>query len=393
MTPGDHAAGRRLALVLCGTAERRSARRAEIDRLARSVDPGWLASALGSARLLPLLGSRLMAAAPDALPATFAGAVEDALVQARRRATLVEQVALQLVRRLEQAGVSPVILKGPHLAQRLYGDVGMRASNDVDLLVAPEQFHAAVRALELAGYQSEGKAPWISDLPLFEASLTPLDDWRPPVDLHWRLHWYETSFSRDFARRSHVDEHGVVVTQPVDELAALLLFWCRDGLAGLRHVADVGAWWDRHGTAGGPPLLDGLSAAHPALCRPFAAAALLADRTAGVPADRLLSDLRHGRLRIRLALRLANPVEPTSARQAQAGVVAIDGLLTQHGQAGAFVRRHILLPDAVVADIFRIAPHARMRRVAARTLYGARRIARLLRDTAGLVATVRRGAP
>ena len=29
--------------------------------------------------------------------------------------------------------------------------------------------------------------------------------------------------------------------RPLDELAALLLFWSRDGLGGLRHGADVGA--------------------------------------------------------------------------------------------------------------------------------------------------------
>jgi hypothetical protein len=385
----DRGAGRRLALALAGTAERRAAQQAEIEGLARSVDHDWLASAMDRARLLPLLGTRLVAAAPDAVPSAFADAVQQALVQARRRAILVEQVALRLTRRLGDAGIPAVILKGPQLAQRLYGDVGMRASNDVDLLVAPHHFHAAIDALEGAGYRSPGTVPWIGDLPLFESSLQPVDAWRPPIDLHWRLHWYETSFSRDYASRCEPDEHGVAVPRPVDELAALLLFWCRDGLAGLRHVADVGAWWDRHGSAAGPPLLDGVAAAYPALRRPLAAAALLAERAAGVPASRLLSDPQRRRLRTRLALRLANLVEPTAGEQAQAGVVWIDGLLTERGDAGAFVQRHLVLPGAVVADIYRLPPQARRRRTLARAYYGARRTPRLIRDVIGLLVAVR----
>jgi hypothetical protein len=381
------AAARELALRLCATTERRAAERARIAQLANGMDQEWLASAFAAARMLPLLGSRLVAAAPDAVSPAFVDAVDGALLHGRRRAMLTEQLALRLARGLEDEGIPVVVLKGPQLAERLYGDVGLRASNDVDLLVAPEDFHAAAHALEPHGYRCRKKAPWIGDLPLFEMSLEPLDDWRPPIDLHWRLHWYETEFSRAFAGRCVRGPGGLRVPRPDDELAALLLFWCRDGLAGLRHAADAGAWWDRHGAALDRPALDAVAAAHPPLRRPLAAATALAGRTAGVPAARLLSGSQRG-VRVRLALRLANPVVPTSGRQAQAGVVAIDGLLTPRGNVHEFVRRHVVLPAAVISEIYDLPPGARVRRLGARGFYAARRIVRLAAGVAGLMARV-----
>ena len=44
-------------------------------------------------------------------------------------------------------------------------------------------------------------------------------------------------------RRASLTEHGWLRLAPPDELATLLLFLARDGLAGLRQVVDVAAWW------------------------------------------------------------------------------------------------------------------------------------------------------
>lgn len=379
---------RRLAIKLAGTAERRAHETFEIQRLAAVADYDWLAGALARARLLALLGSRLVAAAPRAVPGEFRAAVDVAAEHARRRAALVEQVALRLARGLEDERIPVVALKGPHMAERLHGDAGLRASNDIDLLVQPEDFHRAVEVLERTGYRSEDKAPWIDGLPLFEASLHPGDTFRPPIDLHWRLHWYEESFSRRFIGRSAFDERGVRAPGPVDELAALLLFWSRDGLAGLRHAADVGAWWDRYGDELGEGILDDLAAAHPPLRRAFAAAALHAEEAVGVPAARLLTDVGEIDRRARLAIRFANLAHPNSPAQSEASIMLADGLLTPRGGAVAFVKRHFALPADVIDEIYELPPGARMRRAVRRAYYAGRVGARL---GGGTVQILRRG--
>jgi hypothetical protein len=69
----------------------------------------------------------------------------------------------------------------------------------------------------------------------------------PPVELHWRVHWYERSFARERLLPPAVDPPGDWRPAPADELAALLLFYARDGFIDLRLASDLGAWWDVHG--------------------------------------------------------------------------------------------------------------------------------------------------
>jgi hypothetical protein len=343
---------RLLALKLAATAERRATELPVIRQLARKVDYDWLADGLARGRLLPLLGSRLVDAAPQYVPGPFRDALRAALVQARRRSTLVERLGRLATERIEAAGIRVVPVKGPHLAERLYGDIALRSSNDIDLLVPPDDFQDAVRVLGRHGYHSAAHAPWIRDLPLFEASLRHADEWRPPIDLHWRLHCGETAFSREYLLQSDVDETGIRVPRPADELAALLLFWSRDGLAGLRHAADVGACWDRHSAHLAPGALDTLVDNHPELRGPVTAAVMLAERAVGVPTGGLLSHPDRDKVPIRLALRIANLVEQSASVQFEAGAIAVDGLLRPRGELAAFLRQHFFLPPPVIKHLY-----------------------------------------
>ncbi|MBB4634702.1 nucleotidyltransferase family protein [Longimicrobium terrae] len=51
-------------------------------------------------------------------------------------------------------GVSAVAYKGPALAGRAYGDLGLRTCSDLDLLVHPAHLDAALDVLRAAGYES-----------------------------------------------------------------------------------------------------------------------------------------------------------------------------------------------------------------------------------------------
>lgn len=60
-----------------------------------------------------------------------------------------------VVRLLSNAGIAPLALKGPALANRLYPSPAMRHCMDIDLLVEPEEFERAAAQLTAAGYESE----------------------------------------------------------------------------------------------------------------------------------------------------------------------------------------------------------------------------------------------
>ena len=377
---------RLLGRKLAATAQQRAADAAEIGRLAATVDFDALTTTLARARLLPVLGTRLVATAPAAVPDSFRESLEAALAHARRRSALVEQVTLLLATSLAGDGIRSIALKGPHLAERLYGDAGMRSSNDIDLLVGPDDFHRAIAVLERDGYRSEDKAPWNDGLPLFEASLRADDAWRPPVDLHWRLHWYEDGFARDFVRHSRPGRHGMLEPQPLDELAALLLYWCRDGLIGLRHAADVAAWWDRHELDAPATGLEPIMSAYAPLRPALTAAALHAERVAGIPANRLLPGTRPaGTRRLRLAGRCAERADPWSKPRTEAETILVDALLTPRGGRSDFVKRHFVLARCGHRRHLRPAQTAGLRRALRRVYYAARVGGGLLHGTAQIV--------
>ncbi|WP_224243272.1 nucleotidyltransferase family protein [Hyalangium gracile] len=75
------------------------------------------------------------------------------------RAIRVHALLLRSVDALATVGVVPVLLKGPALARRLYPEPFLRATTDVDLLVAGAQVEAASRALEGLGLARAPERP------------------------------------------------------------------------------------------------------------------------------------------------------------------------------------------------------------------------------------------
>jgi hypothetical protein len=165
----------------------------------------------------------------------------------------------------------------------------------------------------------------------------------PAVELHWRVHWYESGFSAAALARSEPEADGIRRARPADELAMLLLFFARDGFYGLRNAADIAAWSDRHGladSAGG--VLDEHAARYPEIGPALRSAALTAERHAGVPAAALLSDAEALGHRGRLAVALGDWAAAGDRDQLAANIDLVDGLLSPRGALWDFVRRQLL---------------------------------------------------
>jgi hypothetical protein len=108
------------------------------------------------------------------------------LAAAARLADSVLRRALEeALTALAAAGVSPVVLKGPALADRIYPDPSLRAATDLDLLLAEPELEPAAEALRAAGF--------FRGSPLVEAyqrrhhhHLQLLRPHGPAVELHFR---------------------------------------------------------------------------------------------------------------------------------------------------------------------------------------------------------------
>lgn len=101
----------------------------------------------------------------------------------------------QVLDRLSSAGIEPIILKGPVLADYLYPSSYVRLSCDLDLLIQPEDLVTAGRALLESGYALKHHLPAAVD-ELKGIDLSPLNDGTIPVKsaAFSRRHDYHLSF-------------------------------------------------------------------------------------------------------------------------------------------------------------------------------------------------------
>jgi hypothetical protein len=258
---------------------------------------------------------------------------------------MVGEMAIEAMR---GAGIRAAALKGPLLAEAIYGDPGRRQSSDVDLLVAAEDLHGAVAVARGLGYAAPSDHVGADGLPLLHLTLVHERGELPPLEVHWRVHWYESRFARERLLPPDLGAPAGWRPAPVDELAALLLYYARDGFTGLRQATDLGAWWDRFGDRVGDDDLAALARNYPELQPALAVASRLAERTVGTPPPGASWPLGP---RARTALRLgARRPAFRSREQLFAQIGLIDGLLAPPGGMARFFRRQIVPPRKVVEE-------------------------------------------
>jgi hypothetical protein len=310
-----------------------------IRTMAARADSVVLTELLGRLRVLTLLGSRLRATAPGTVPDALARAIDAQTLAARRLGGIQQTVAEAVLARLAAAGVAAAPLKGALLAQAVHGDVGLRLAGDVDILVAPQDLRTAAGVVEDMG--------WLAPLDWTDRDGWPLLHFAmnhphglPPVELHWRVHFYERDFAVAALARAAPDAPALRLSD-VDTLACLALCYARDGLAGLRLAADAIAVWGRMGRPEAP--LAALYADHEPLQPALAAAGVALARIAGEPDDRFVGavTLPAG---ARRSLRLADPLLRMSGQQRLADIALVDLLLAPPGGRRAALERQVLPP-------------------------------------------------
>ncbi|MGH2870783.1 MAG: nucleotidyltransferase family protein [Solirubrobacteraceae bacterium] len=325
---------RELILLMCGSREIAHARATEAVELGRRSRSDVLLTLLRRLNLVSLIGGRLLEAQAP-VDGSFAREVTAAIDAARHRGSIFDVITLGVLGMLEKAGIRAMPLKGSALARDLYGDPGLRTSIDIDVLVTAQDLAHAASVIAKMGWVAQERAS--GGLPLLHETLVHPE--LPRIELHWRVHWYETRFAADALSRAQRPAPGEPLRmQPADELASLLLFYQRDGFAGLRSPADVAAWWStNHARLGAGDSIDAIAGRYPSLSAPMTVAAGVLGGLVGVP----VSPPRSVGLRQRWARALANPFLDGDVSQIRANASLIDLLLAPaHGHL-ASVRREL----------------------------------------------------
>ena len=152
---------------------------------------------------------------------------------------------------LNKAGIRAVALKGPVLAERLFGNPLLRRSADLDLLVAEDNLVAAVGALEGAGFYPEPHRfreiyyrRYHHHIHLRRGTLL--------LELHFRLQtgFGTTVASEDFVSRAcrHRTKSGLPtwILRPEDEFFYLSVHCCRHRFRSLNWFYELTIFLKRH---------------------------------------------------------------------------------------------------------------------------------------------------
>src|SRR5262245_62935592 len=114
-------------------------------------------------RILGLVHDGLTRAGPG-LPAEIAKHISAQAEELVRKDLAMAAECLRLQDMFGQAGVPILFLKGAPLAKFAFGNLGLRSSQDIDLLVSPEVLPAAIALLTGAGYRRFNPPPDIGDM-------------------------------------------------------------------------------------------------------------------------------------------------------------------------------------------------------------------------------------
>jgi hypothetical protein len=178
----------------------------------------------------------------------FAGLRFWAVSNVKTMDLVVTQLAA-VMSRLGAAGICTVTLKGPPLSQLVYGDISVRTSSDLDVLVRPVDVPVAAELLISAGFSSRTYDRKAFTSGFFRNTSDDFTSATAPVavDLHWRTQERYFPYGPDDDKIWSRSETVFVKGQEVRTLGAgdHLLYLCahasKHGWPNLASVLDIAA--------------------------------------------------------------------------------------------------------------------------------------------------------
>ncbi len=251
-TPSDLAAPEFQLLAACARWPASAARREAVTAAVNLPLFDWakVLQAVRRHRIAGLLRHGL-ADAGIAVPDDIAQELGRRVLTDTRHNLLIVGRATRLVGLLKREGIAPVVLKGPPLMAQAYGDLTVRASHDLDLLVPVKDIRRAIAICEAAEYKRILPPPNLPDHAM-EHWLELCKDviFRDDVGVTLELHHRPTvsrSLSDQLNLSGGVTEVAVAssASLPTPPLDALYPYLCIHGALcawfRLKWIADVAA--------------------------------------------------------------------------------------------------------------------------------------------------------
>jgi hypothetical protein len=199
-------------------------------------------------RLYPIIYTKLVQLNDGLVPNFVIENIKNAYKKNTFQMLHLTAVLEEVSRLFSKNNLRLLVLKGPVLAENLYGDISKRTCRDLDLLVPLEDLLKAQNLLELLGFEQE--VDFVIDM--------SLKDWKwrhhhisfyhpqkhVKIELHWRLNpgpGREPSFNDLWKRKriSSLTSHPVSFLGKEDLLFFLITHGARHGWSRLRWLLDI----------------------------------------------------------------------------------------------------------------------------------------------------------
>ena len=139
-----------------------------------------------------------------------------------------------------------LFLKGPHLGHELYGDLSLRTSHDLDILVPPEDFDKAEKLLLEAGYENDNPLPTVLNSRRWREHHGKYfhPEKKMIVEIHWRLNpppSKDPTFEELWERKQlcSFSHHPLFMLGEEDLYMFLIKHGARHGWFRLRWLLDI----------------------------------------------------------------------------------------------------------------------------------------------------------
>jgi len=197
-----------------------------------------------------LAGHTLARVAPDMVPDDILDAFRATIEQTRRKNRVLFDELARLIEALASDGVDAIPFKGPVLTIQAYGDLGLRAFQDLDLLILDSDMARTITTLTGLGYERKGG--------LTEAQIEMIqrlqgkdfvyrEDAEIGVEPNMRFTPAHMALDIDYdglwrhARRTSVNGRTMLTLAPEDDLLALAVHGGKDLWCKIKWACDVAA--------------------------------------------------------------------------------------------------------------------------------------------------------
>lgn len=213
-------------------------------------------------RVFPTVYQTLAAYNHPSIPAYVIKALQQEYTKNAFKAIGMAGEMVRVIRCFEENGIKPLVLKGSPLALKLYGDVALRPSHDIDILVEPGCLEKAGMLLTKAGYKKNHQ----------DFSLTPRQqkahlkrfhhfsytnaDRKICLELHWKINAIDLKYhtlSNSITSQIEVAGYSMPVLADEELFMYLMVHGARHMWFRLRWLCDIerfmrqenGLDWDR----------------------------------------------------------------------------------------------------------------------------------------------------